>query len=276
MATDAEQSSCDSPAAMSAEGHSMLVHRSPRVARERTGAWVGAALDRGFRVLCKYTGLAWPVAELIGSAGRDPGSVTPVDAADVFADTGGRPAALRAWHEEHLGRARAEGYAGLALACDGSALRVIAPEPAARMAHERDLTELAAAAAVAVLCRYDLAVETDDDLDGLLRVHAPAVEDVVFAAYRHRDRLTLTGEIESSNAARFAAVLSAAIQAGVRTVDVAGLRLLSAAGLRALDAATAPLGRSAEQVRFLDAGPLVQRVLHVSGLLASGVIVLDN
>nr|WP_290052582.1 MEDS domain-containing protein [Amycolatopsis sp. MEP2-6] len=254
----------------------MLVYSSPRVERDRTGAWIGAALDRGFRVLYKHTGPVRPMAELLGSAELDPDGVALVDAAEVRADTGGHPAVLRAWHEDRLGRARADGYAGLALACDGPALRVIAPERAARMAHERDLTELADATAVAVLCRYHLATETGDDLDALLRIHAPEVEDVVFAAYRHPDRLVLTGDIDRSNAARFAAVLSAAIQAGVREVDVAELGIFSAAGLHALAVVTEPLSRRGEQVRFRGAGALIQRGLHVSGLLASRSVALES
>ncbi|MBV9164116.1 MAG: STAS domain-containing protein [Pseudonocardiales bacterium] len=164
------------------------------------------------------------------------------------ADTGGDPVALRDWHLALIDRAFREGYGGVGITCDGAALRVIVPEPVAMLTHEHDLTELAAATNTTVLCRYDIGTEAPGTLAALARAHSSGLEDLDWAAARHEDRLIVAGEIDLSNVDRFAAVLSAAIADGIRTIDAQDLRFVAAAGLGALAHATQPVHARGEKI----------------------------
>jgi anti-anti-sigma factor len=257
--------------------HSAMVHRSSQIERARTGAWIAVALARGHKVFYKHPppggpggygggGIAAYLAELVGQGALDSGRVEPIDAADCHADTGGEPAALHDWHLALIDRALREGYAGVGITCDGAALRVIVPEPVAMLTHEHDLTELAGATNTTVLCRYDLRTEAPDALAALVQAHPSGLEDLHWAAARQQDRLVVAGEIDISNVDRFAAVLSAAVAAGIRTVDAQDLRFCAAAGLGALAHATQPIRDRGEKITLHRVSALIRRVLDISGL----------
>jgi anti-anti-sigma factor len=199
-----------------------------------------------------------------------------VEAAACHAETAGQAAALRDWHADLIERAQRAGYAGLAATCDGATLREIVPDPAQRLAHERDLTELArkSARSVTLLCRYDVRSEPPGELADLAGLHVPGLLDVCFSAARAQDRLIVTGEIDASNAARFGAVLSAAVDTGIRLVDVGGVEFLAAAGLRALIEASRPVGERGETVTLQRVRPTVRRVLDLSGLSEADAVTI--
>jgi anti-anti-sigma factor len=256
------------------------VYRSPEVERARTGAWITTALSRGQRVLYKHAGTddgaRAQLTELAGPAALDSGDLELVDAAALHAETGGDPPALQDWHATVVARARREGYAGVAVTCDGTALRVIAPDPDAMLAHERDLTALSSAEPVTVLCRYDARAEQAGTLEALLGTHAPGVEDVSFAAVRRTDLLAVAGAIDASNAYRFAAVLHTAVADGIRVLDLGELEFLGAAGLHALEAALLALAEDGEVLIARNASRTVRRALNLSGLSEAGRILCEG
>ncbi len=276
----AEHAGADAAPRWLTAGHSALVYRCPQTERARTGAWITTALAGGERVIYKHTGPAEAVraelAGLVGAVAPGLGGLELADAAELHAETGGKPDALRDWHLEALTRARRDGYSGLALTCDGATLRGIAPEPGATIEHEHELTELSAEVPMRVLCRYDTAVETDADLGGLVRQHAPGLEDITFAAHRYPDRLAVAGAVDAANATRFGAVLSAAVAAGVRLVDLEELEFLAAAGLHALDTVARPLAEYGEHLGLHHATSPVRQVLTLSGLTGSGVVLVNS
>lgn len=257
-------------------GHSALVYRSPALDRARTGSWITTALSRGQRVLYKHAGaeevLRAELAALTGPASLDSGDLELVDATALHAETGGKVDALHVWHATAVARAHGDGYSGVAVTCDGPALRVITPDPEVMLAHERDLTALSSAEPVTVLCRYDARAERAGSLEALLDAHTPDVEDVAFAVARRAGRLAVAGAVDASNADRFAAALHAALTDGVRVLDLAELEFLGAAGLHALEAVLLPLAGRGERVTAHNASSAVRRALGLAGLHDAGAL----
>jgi anti-anti-sigma factor len=77
-------------------------------------------------------------------------------------------------------------------------------------------------------------------LNELVSVHS-ALDDIMFVARRDLDRLVVSGDIDAGNADRFAAILRAAIDEGIRIVDVGEVQFFAAAGLHVLYDALPPL-----------------------------------
>ncbi|GAA4676998.1 hypothetical protein GCM10023215_06850 [Pseudonocardia yuanmonensis] len=248
--------------------HTALIDRTSGVGNDRVGAWMAEAMSRRQQVFYKHAE-AGPAARrrlavLLGSDVLDSERVVLIDAARCHADTGGEPAALRAWHRALIEQACRAGHRGAAIVCDGAALHTITPDPAAMLTHERDLTELAATNPLTVLCRYDISVETAPVLHRLIGLHT-ALEDITFAARRDPGALTVSGEIDISNAARLGAVLRAAIEEGIRIVDLGELRLLGAAGAHVLLEAL-PLLRAGQTLTLHRPHDLVRQILDITGL----------
>ncbi|GAA4688154.1 hypothetical protein GCM10023215_25060 [Pseudonocardia yuanmonensis] len=268
------------PAAGWLEGpHTALVHGSRRTDDERVGAWMTGALSRGRQLFYKHADLYATVRHrltaLLGGDVLASGQVTLIDAARCHAETGGEPAALRSWHVELIEQARDAGHHGVAIVCDGTALRTITPDPAAMLIHERDLTRLAASNPLSVLCRYDTSTDTPATLQLVVGAHT-AVDDILFAARHDPDALRISGEIDMSNAARFGAVLRAAIEHGTRTVEVSGLRQLAAAGCHVVLDALPPLRAAGQTLVLLHPRGAVRHILDITGLSETENLVVSG
>jgi anti-anti-sigma factor len=255
--------------APSLEQHSLLMYQSSARQRSRTMSWMAEALTRGDKIFYRAADIAAPLDELgaAGNAARESGQLEVLDAQRCHEQTDGRHWALRELHEELLDRAHAEGYAGVLLAADEKALRVLTPEPAERLAFELDVERLTRRFGVRALCCYDLRVEQPDLLQAVAGVHFRSVEDVRWSARLTGERtLLLSGEIDADNAARFGAALRAAAAHDVRTVDLAQVTVISAAGIRAFDDAVDLLRRREHRLRLVNMSPSVRRALTVLGI----------
>ena len=255
--------------APSLEQHSLLMYQSSARQRSRTMSWMAEALTRGDKIFYRAADVAAPLDELgaAGNAARESGQLEVLDAQRCHEQTDGRHWALRELHEELLDRAHAEGYAGVLLAADEKALRVLTPEPAERLAFELDVERLTSRFGVRALCCYDLRVEQPDLLQAVAGVHFRSVEDVRWSARLTGERtLLLSGEIDADNAARFGAALRAAAAHDVRTVDLAQVTVMSAAGIRAFDDAVDLLRRREHRLRLVNMSPSVRRALTVLGI----------
>jgi anti-anti-sigma regulatory factor len=245
------------------EQHSLVMYQSSARQRSRTMTWMADALTRGDKVLYRAVDVAAPLDELgtAGEAARESGQLEILDARMCHEQTDGRHWALRELHEELLDQAHAEGYAGVLLTADEHALRVLAPEPAERLAFEHDLDRLTSRFGVRALCCYDLRVEQPDLLQAVAGVHFRGVDDVQWSARLSDGRLLVRGAIDADNAGRFGAALRVAATHDVRTVDLADVTVVSAAGVRAFDDAVDLLRRRARRLRLVNLSPAVNRAL---------------
>ncbi len=245
------------------EQHSLVMYQSSARQREHTVSWMAEALTRGDKVLHRAVDVDAPLDELgaAGAAARESGQLEILDARMCHEQTDGRHWALRELHEELLDRAHADGYAGVLLTADEHALRVLAPEPAERLAFEHDLERLTTRFGVRALCCYDLRVEQTDLLQAVAGVHFRSVADVQWSARLSDGRLLVRGAIDADNAGRFGAALRVAATHDVRTVDLAEVTVVSAAGIRAFDDAVDLLRRRARRLRLVNLSPAVNRAL---------------
>jgi anti-anti-sigma factor len=247
------------------DSHSLVMHQSSGWQRSRTEALVADAIARGDKVLHGTVDVTSPPAELgeAGRVARESGQLELVDARRSHEQTDGLHWALRQLHEEQIRQAFDAGYPGVLLTADDHALRVLAPEPAERLAYEHDLERLTALPGVRALCCYDLRVEQPDLLDAVAGLHYRAVEDVSWSARLVGGRLLVRGELDMDNAGRFGAALRVAAAHGVGTIDLAEVTMVSAAGIRAFDGAVDLLARRAVRLRLVNMTPMVRRALEL-------------
>lgn len=259
--------------ALSPERHSLVLHQSSARQLSRTAAWVADALARGEKVLHRARDAA-PLLGELGEPGRDAvdaGRLEVVDPHRCHEQTDGLHWALRQLHEDMIRTAFDAGYEGVVLTADEQALRVMAPEPAERLAHEHDLERLTMLPGVRALCGYDLGVEQPDLIDAVAGLHYRSVEDMLWGARLSGDRLLLRGEIDADNAGRFASVVRVAASHGVHTVDLAEVTVLSAAGARAFDGAGELLARRDQRLRLVNGSPAMNRALELLRRAGPGV-----
>jgi anti-anti-sigma factor len=226
----------------------LLVYSSPRQDRSVVAVWIAEALGRGEKVLYKHAPTEDAAAVLgrslpqvgLGAEVLSSGRVELLDTAVLHADTDGRHERLYDLHREQVAHAAREGFTGLALTGDQAAMNTVTRDDTELAGYERDIERLASDSGVRSLCRYPTG-ERPGLLCDMLAVHHRAVEDNDWAAEMAGNRLRVRGEIDGSNADRFATVLHAAVSDGLRLVDLSGLRFCSLAGARALACAGASL-----------------------------------
>ncbi|MHA6779393.1 STAS domain-containing protein [Pseudonocardia saturnea] len=235
--------------------HPLLVGSCPDRVRAAAAQWIRDAVAAGERVLVRSvpdgvrrpdgvrgpTGVPGPGEadpDALARAGVDPkairsGQVRTLDARRLRAATGGRATGLREVYSGLVEQACRAGWAGLAVTGDPAALSASVRDEHELWAHERDVDRLTRELPLRVLCCYG-AGEPRDLLAGMAAVHHRCTTDVLWNATTHQGCLRLAGEIDISNADRFAAVLHAARREGTRCVEVSGLRFCGAAGLAVL------------------------------------------
>jgi anti-anti-sigma factor len=257
-----------------ASHHPLLVYESPERERQRTEAWITDALAHGEKVLVKHWFSAraqrWALDELTGAAmtARQRGQLEIIDAEQCHTDTGGDPQALFEWHVAQVQRAREQGYPGVSMTADGTALHVIVPDAEQLVSHERDLDRLTAEAGVRALCRYDRRIERPALLTQLAGVHYHSVHDAIWSTEERIGRLVVRGEIGISNAERFAAVLHAAVADSLRIVDLAEVRFMSVAASAALARVAEWLREHDDQLVLVNVSPVVMRMFSALDFVA--------
>jgi anti-anti-sigma factor len=133
--------------------------------------------------------------------------------------------------------------------------------------YEREIERLAADSGVRSLCRYPTG-ERPGLLGDMLAVHHRAVEDKDWAAEMAGDRLRVRGEIDASNADRFATVLHAAVAEGLRLVDLSGLRFCALAGARVLASASSFISdpqHGGAPLALVEVNPGLVKLLRLTG-----------
>jgi len=201
-------------------------------------------LARGERVLCvgdatirsvTEGAAALPDAgELVRSGRLD---LVPVGA--IYAAGGARRTVadqLR-FYSQAVDRALEDGYAGLRVTADVSALAGDPGQLEWEQAADRFIAE---GPGMATLCAYRADAVGEPLRDRLLQVHPLAggrVCEAGFRVYAEADALVLRGEIDSFSAGELADVLAATPRsAGAVTLDTAGLAFIDVAGTRVLAA----------------------------------------
>jgi anti-anti-sigma factor len=192
------------------------------------------------------------------------GRLELLDAAGLRAESGGGADGLHDVHRARLRQARGQGWAGLAVVTGGAVLTAVADREPAGLVHERGVARLVAEHGISALCCHHTG-EAPNLLDAMLAVHV-TVDDVLWGADLVGERLRLRGEIDASNADRVVPVLSGAIAAGVRVVDLATLTFCSAAGVRAIVAAANTL-QPGDVLVLVDPNPSLRLIFHLVGLV---------
>jgi anti-anti-sigma factor len=254
--------------------HTLVVHADPRRDRSVVAGWIAGAVSRGEKVLYKHAPTEDAVAVLgrslpavgLESAVLSSGQVALVDAAVLRAECGGLHARLYELHREQVRQATREGFSGLAITGDGAVMRIVTRDEAELRAYERDIDLLAVESGLRSLCRYDTQ-EPPEFLDEILGLHYRDIEDNIWAGTVAGDRLSLRGEIDISNADRFAAVLHAAVADGLHKIDLSGLQFCAIAGIRAIASATDLSHRDGERLELVNVDPGLARLLTISGVV---------
>jgi anti-anti-sigma factor len=251
--------------------HPLVVYQSDARERQQTGVWIADALAGGEKVFYTYQSTAHSGKSAIGkltgvsdgSAALDSGQLEIIDAGQCYADTGGEHQALIELHVALMARARKEGYARVAMTADGAALHVMAPDREQLLAYERSLNLLTTDPDVRSLCRYDLRTEQPNLTAQIAGLHYQRVEDVVWSSEQQIGKLVVRGEIDMSNAERFAAVLHAAAADGVRILDLAETTFMAVAGTARLARFAKFLYEHGEELVLVNVPPIVMRILSV-------------
>ena len=192
------------------------------------------------------------------------GRVELVDTTVLKAASGGRHERLYELHLESARQAAREGFTGLALTGNAAAMRSITRNQIELSGYERDLDQLAHEFDVPSLCRYP-AEEQPELLGDMLEVHFRDVDDEDWAAVVAEDRLRVRGEIDFSNADRFAAVLRAVLAGGLHTVDLSEVEFCAVAGIRALFSATDRPHLGAAHLTLEGVPPVLVKLLTMTG-----------
>ena len=259
--------------------HGLLLPASAALERAAVATWIAEAVDRRERVLYKHApteDAASVLARSLPAAGLDPdvltsGQVQVADTTALRAQAGGGHEALVALHRRQLAAATRAGFAGLALTGDAAAMLTITSDARELAGYERGLERLAVEEGVRSLCRYT----ADQDqalLDDMLAVHYREVADDVWSVAVVDRRLCIRGEVDFSNASRFAPVVRAAFRAGVRTLDASELVFCDVAGVRALVSAAGALPPDALPLTVAGADGVLASMLHLTGALNCRVL----
>jgi anti-anti-sigma regulatory factor len=254
--------------------HGLLVPASAALERSTVATWIAQAVRRREKVLYKHApteDAASVLARSLPEVGLDrevlaSGQVQLADTTDLRARTGGGHEALVALHRRQLAEATRTGFAGLALTGDAAAMLTITTDERELAGYERGLERLAVEAGVRSLCRYP-ADQEQALLDDMLAVHYRDVADDVWSVAVVDHRLRVRGEVDFSNARRFAPVVRAALRAGVRTLDASELAFCDVAGVRALVSAAEALPPDAPPLTVTGADGVLASILHLTGAL---------
>jgi anti-anti-sigma factor len=249
--------------------HALVFHQPADQSARKVQVWISVALARGEKVIYKRaaasTGgkLSWP--RLAGQAMRD-GQLEILSAEDVYARTGGEHRALFEFHAALAAQARKQGFHRTAVTGDDAATYIISPDREQLLAHERDLDRLAAELDMRLLCRYAIHAEQRSLLGSLAGIHHQCIDDLLWTCRTQERTLILSGEVDISNADRLASVLRAALDEGVRTIDLSRLAFLAAAGLQALEQSLDRLPSHGDQLVLMGVAPVIVRSLTTVGL----------
>ena len=203
--------------------HTMVVydvrsgHRDAAVAR-----WIAGALGRREKVLYEVAPGEDPERVLRTSRtrfGEDAvasGQLEVLEAVGLQAESGGAAEGLGEVHRARLREARAQGWAGLAVAGGGAVLGAVSDAEAIGLVHERAITRVVVEDGMSALCCFSTG-EAPNLVHAMLGSHHEDVEDELWAAEVAGDRLRLRGEVDASNADRLVPVLLGAVAAGIRS-----------------------------------------------------------
>lgn len=252
--------------------HSLLVYASPRRERSAVASWIAQALGRGEKVIYKHAPTEDAAAVLrrslpevgLDAAVLSSGRVELVDTTDLKAASGGRHERLYDLHLEHARDAAREGFSGVALTGNAAAMRSITRDATELSGYERDLDRLAHEFHMPSLCRYP-DEEQPELLGDVLEVHFRDVEDEYWTAAVTGDRLRVRGEIDFSNADRFAAVLRAVVASGLHRVDLSEVGFCAVAGIRAILSVTDHPPRGAAALTLEAVPAVVARLVDLTG-----------
>jgi hypothetical protein len=238
--------------------------------------FLAGGLERGERLLC----VGERVIESIrtdddGFGGVDEliarGALTALTTADAYDATDGFvPGDQRSFYDDATGAARADGFSGLRVVADVTALAA-APGTRADLLHWEHVADeyIAQRGGFTAMCAYSAG------LPGETRADAAAVHPLVhslggippFQVFFDDDRVVVTGSVDTFGADRLARVLASSPVHGPRAVlDLGSVDFVDVAGARVIGRWARELGARSVALEVRDASPLFRRMWQVLAL----------
>jgi anti-anti-sigma factor len=254
--------------------HSLLLHDASTSAVRRLEAQVAEAVARGDKVVHLHLGTdaealdrltSW-LPERIAETGR----LELVSARAERVRTDGKPAEVLAAWAARVSEARRAGYSGVTLSSDSGALLDVVAGPDELLDLERGLHDLAGEAGTTVLCCYPLERTTALGADlaaRLAAVHFERTHDELWASRSRGGILCIDGELEAGNADRLRAVLTAALEAAMHTIDLRAVTYASPEAIDVVRELADAADSRGETLRLIRVPAIVERALAVSGLV---------
>lgn len=238
-------------------------------------AFLGEGDCRGERLVYVADGdldaLRRHLADLDVARLEDEGRLTLQPVLDLYAPDGAvDPAAQVQRYRRLVADALADGFTGLRVAADATALVATDESHRRFLEYELAVDRFMASAPMAAMCAYDVGA-LGSRVGELCAVH-PARRggddiDVGLHAYHDGRRLCLSGEIDVGTI-RVLEAVAAVIEAGVDdpvVVDMRGLTFVDVHGLARLDRAAAALGEAGASLRVEQASAFVRRCCELLG-----------
>lgn len=259
----------------SSHDHVCWVYRDDAELMAAAVGFLDGGRARGERLLC----IGDRVAEVLRSPG-DLGGTAALTAdgtlriltfAEAYEAAGGFTAARQhAFYDDATRRALADGYTGLRVFADVTAL---ADGPGTRpelMRWEHLVDDfIAHGPGMSAMCAYraDVPASTLGDVGGVHPlVHAP-VGAVPFQVFFDDDGLALTGDVDTLSAERLGRILDTSPTSGSTVaLDLADLRFADVAACRVLARWARTLAARGVALELVDAPPLLARMWHVLAL----------
>jgi anti-anti-sigma regulatory factor len=250
--------------------HTLLVdhrdRRLPRRAGDPIAVWIDGAIRRRQKILYELepTESRDEVMAALIPAAAEQHQVEVLEPAAVQAESSGTAEGLALLHRSHVDEAHAGGWSGLAVVTGPTVFSAVAADIDEAVMHERSVSRVVAETGMSALCRFR-PPQHPQLADAMLGGHFDEVDDAIWSARAVDGVLHLRGEIDVSNTDRVSHVLRAALDAGLREVDLSDLQFLTAGGVRALRSAAASLP-AGEALVVGGANVLLQQLFSVVDL----------
>lgn len=258
--------------------HLCWVYDDPLSFTDAARRYLSAGLGRGDRLMCVGTGLAADLRAAGEPFGRlddlvDRGTLVflDLDAAYVGDTAGLDPHVQRAFYDAAVRRARENGYQGVRVVAEVTALAGT-PTGRSQLVRWEHLADeyIASGAGLAAMCGYRRRALDDDAVAELTAVHPQvhAPRDVPsFQIWFDEQQVVLAGTVDTFGAARLARVLAGSPVSGrAVTMDLGRLEVADVAGCRAIARWGRQLARRGTRLHLAGAPRVVQRTWQLLGL----------
>lgn len=247
------------------EGHLLLLHQTESERRAGLAAWVRRGLDRDEKVICVESEDEPPqrsVLAVLREHGIDGEAAVAEQRLQVVPVPDFYPSGYRSMVDSAL----SDGFGAVRISTEAKAvLNRLDVDTYARI--ERDVDRLSRTHSVSALCQCDDTSIPEGWLPQTIALHSGGMRSWQLHTTGDGAGVSLAGEINASNDALLAKVLSAATSGSDETLrlDLSRVPFLSVSGARAVMRGTQQFRDRGGHVLVLSPQPMVRRVLLAMG-----------